>query len=154
LSYSRLRILFAVGATLALLVFPTEAAASTTYTLQGVEVNATPATFVGVLTNDVGTWQALISHATLDKTPGHSTAITGGAFSITPLGASTVTGTIDHGQLVAEPVAGGFFCTQSFAVSGGLVSGSFGGVLTHYGTRSGTSCNAFSATFTGFATIT
>jgi len=150
---ARLRIVVAVSATLALLVLPIGAAAATTYNLQGVEVNPTPATFVGVLANQPGSWEAVIQHTTLDKTPGHTTTITGGSFSIFPLGGSAVTGTIDHGQLVAGQVAGSFFCTQSFAVSGFLVNGSFGGLLTHYGIRSGTSCNAFSASFTGFATI-
>jgi hypothetical protein len=150
---SRFRHLLVVGAAVVLLVLPTGAAAQTTYNLSGVEVNANPATFVGVLVGQPGTWQAVVQHGTLNKTPGGITLITGGAFSISPLGASTITGIIVSGQLQAGPMGGSFFCTQSFAVSGLLTSGSFGGVLMHFGIRSGTSCNALFATFTGVATF-
>ena len=142
-----------VGLAAAFLLLPASAAAQTTYSLAGVEINANPATFVGVLVGQPGTWQAVVQHGTLDKTPGGITPITGGAFSISPLGGSTVTGAITSGQLQAGPVVGSFLCTQRFAVGGSLTNGSFGGVLTHLGTRSGTSCNAFFATYTGSATI-
>jgi hypothetical protein len=153
MSRARFRGLLIVGLAVVFLLLPATAAAQTTYNLAGVEVNANPATFVGVLVGQPGTWQAVVQHGTLNKTPGGITPITGGAFSITPLGASTITGTITSGQLQAGPVVGSFVCTQSFTVGGVLTNGSFAGVLTHLGIRSATSCNAFFATFTGSATI-
>ena len=149
----RFRHLLVVGAVVAFLLLPSSATAQTTYNLKGVEVNANPATFVGVLVSQPGTWQAVVLHGTLNTTPGGITAITGGAFSISPLGGSAITGNITSGQLHAGPVVGGFLCMQSFAVGGVLTNGSFGGVLAHFGIRSGASCNAFFATFTGSATI-
>jgi hypothetical protein len=150
---ARFRGFLVLGVALVFLLLPVSAAAQTTYNLRGVEVNADPATFVGVLVGEPGSWQAVVQHGTLDKTPGAITLMTGGAFSISPFGASTITGTITSGELRAGPVVGSFFCTQSFAVSGLLTNGSFGGVLTHLGIRSGTSCSAFFATFTGSATV-
>jgi hypothetical protein len=149
----RFRNLLVVGAVAAFLLLPASATAQTTYNLKGVEVNANPATFVGVLVGQLGTWQAVVQHGTLNKTPGGITQITGGAFSISPFGASVITGIITSGQLQAGTVVGSLFCTQSFAIGGSLTNGSFSGVLTHFGIRSGTSCDAFSATFTGSATI-
>jgi hypothetical protein len=155
MSRARFRSFLIVGLAVVFLLLPASATAQTSYNLAGVEVNANPATFVGVLVSQPGTWQAVVQHGTLNKTPGGVTPITGGAFSISPLGASTITGTITSGQLQAGPVVGSFFCTQSFTVVEGLLTnGSFGGVLTHLGIRSATSCNAFFATFTGSATIT
>jgi hypothetical protein len=150
---TRLRGLLVVGAVVASLLLPASAAAQTTYNLTGVEVNANPATFIGVLVGQPGTWQAVIQHDPLNTSPGGITAITGGAFSISPLGASTITGNVTSGQLHAGPVLGSFFCTQSFAATGSLTNGSFGGVLKHYGVRSGAGCSAFFATFSGSSTI-
>ncbi len=142
-----------VGVVAVLLLLPTSAAAQTTYNLAGAELNANPATFAGVLVGQSGTWQAVVQHGTLNKAPGGTTPITGGVFSVSPSGASTITGNITSGQLQAGPVAGSFFCTQGFAVGGSLTNGSFAGVLTHLGIRSGPSCNALFATFTGSATF-
>jgi hypothetical protein len=154
MSRAQLRSFVIVGLAVVFLLLPASAAAQTTYNLAGVEVNANPATFVGVLTGQPGTWHAVVQHGTLNKTLGGITPVTGGAFSVSPLGASTITGTITSGQLRAGPMVGSFFCTQSFTVVEGLLTnGSFGGVLTHFGIRSATSCNAFFATFTGAATI-
>ena len=150
---SRLRSFLVVGVVVVSLLLPASAAAQTIYNLTGFETNANPATFVGVLGGQPGTWQAVVQHGTLNKTPGGTTSITGGAFSISPLGVPTVTGIITSGQLQAGPVVGSFFCTQGFTLGGFLTSGSFSGVLTHFGIRTGTSCNAFFATFTGSATI-
>ncbi len=150
---SPIRYLLAVGAAVVFLLFPASAAAQTTYNLKGIEVDPDPATFVGVLVGQPGTWQAVVLHGALNATPGGTTSITGGAFSISPFGAPTITGNITSGQLQAGPVVGSFFCTQGFAVAGVLVNGSFGGVLSHFGVRSGGSCSAFFATFTGAATI-
>jgi hypothetical protein len=150
---ARFRGVLVVAVAVVFLLLPANAAAQTTYDLAGVEVNANPATFVGVLVGQPGTWQAVVQHGTLNKTPGGTTLITGGSFSVSPFGGSAVTGTITSGQLQAGPVVGSFLCTQRFAVGGVLTNGSFGGVLTHLGIRSGTSCNAFFATFTGSATI-
>ena len=149
----RLRGLLVVGAAVASLLLPASASAQTTYSLTGVEVNASPATFVGVLVGQPGTWRAVVEHGPLNGAPGGVTVITGGAFSISPLGAQTTIGNITSGQLRAGPVLGGFFCTQSFAATGSLTNGSFNGVLRHYGVRGGTSCNAFFATFTGSSAI-
>jgi hypothetical protein len=153
MSRTRLRSFLIIGLAVVFLLLPASATAQTTYNLAGIEVNANPATFVGALTGQPGTWQAVVQHGTLNKAAGGITPIAGGAFSISPLGASTITGTITSGQLQAGPAVGSFFCTQSFTVSGLLTNGSFGGVLTHLGFRSGTSCNAFFATFTGSATL-
>jgi hypothetical protein len=153
----RFRTILGIGAAVALLLLPASGAAQTSYTLRGVETSANPATFVGLLVGQVGTWQAIIQHQPLNNTPGGTTAITGGVFSISPSGAPTVGGTITSGLLQAGPVVGSFFCTQSFVVSGNLAnatsSGVLGGVLTHFGVRSGPNCNAFFATFAGSAAI-
>jgi hypothetical protein len=150
---SPVRHLLVVCAAFVFLLLPASASAQTTYNLKGVEVNPNPATFVGVLVGQPGTWQAVVLHGALNTTPGGVTSITGGAFSISPFGAPTITGNITSGQLLAGPVVGSFFCTQGFAVAGVLTTGSFGGVLRHFGFRIGGSCNAFFATFTGSATI-
>jgi hypothetical protein len=153
MTLTRLRGLLVVGAVIASLLLPTGAAAQTTYNLTGVEVNANPATFIGVLVGQPGTWQAVVQHGPLNSTPGGITAITGGAFSISPFGSSTITGNVTSGQLQAGPVLGSLFCTQSFAATGSLTNGSFGGVLKHYGVRSGAGCSAFFATFSGSSTM-
>jgi hypothetical protein len=137
-------------------LLPAVAAASTTYTLAGVEVNPSPATFVGALVGQAGTWQATVLHNPLNYTG--TTSITGGSFTITtfvPLGQAT--GTIDGGTIVAGPVSspGGFACTQMFQLGGTLNggTGTYSGVLTHYGFLCGGRCNALAASFRGQATI-
>ncbi|HEY2939579.1 MAG TPA: hypothetical protein VGJ27_07190 [Gaiellaceae bacterium] len=151
----RARTLIAVGAT-ALVLGAAPASAATTYQLVGVEVNPAPATFVGTLVNRPGTWKATILHAPLNTTPGGTTSITGGSFSITTFSPfAVVTGAIVVGQLTAGPVQvlSPFSCTQRFAVIGSLTAGAFAGVLTHYGFPSGGKCIAFAATFAGSATL-
>lgn len=74
-----------------------------------------------------------VQHDPLNTTLGAMTAITGGAFLISPFGATAITGNIPSGRLQAGPVVGSFLSTQSFAVSGLLTNGSFGGVLRHFG---------------------
>jgi hypothetical protein len=137
-------------------IVPAPAAASTTYTLAGVEVNPSPATFVGTLVGQFGTWQATVLHDPLNYTG--TTLITGGAFTVTTfIPARQVTGTIDGGTIVAGPVVSpnGFGCTQTFGLSGTLNgnTGAYAGVLTHYGILFAGRCNAFSASFRGQATI-
>ena len=81
-------------------LLPAPAAASTTYTLAGVEVNPSPATFVGSLVGQFGTWKATVLHDPLSYTG--TTLITGGAFTITTfVPAGQVTGTIDGGTIMA-----------------------------------------------------
>ena len=137
-------------------LLPAPAAASTTYTLAGVEVNPSPATFVGSLVGQFGTWKATVLHDPLSYTG--TTLITGGAFTITTfVPAGQVTGTIDGGTIMAGPVTSpnGFGCTQTFALGGTLngSTGTYAGVLTHYGFLFGGRCNALSASFRGQATI-
>jgi hypothetical protein len=140
----------------ALVALPAAAAASTTYTLAGIEIDASPATFVGSLVGQPGVWKAVVQHDALSYTG--TTAITGGTFTITTLGpfAQTV-GTVDGGTIVAGPVSAphGFACTQTFTLSGSLDGGTggFGGMLTHYGYLSGGRCNAIAASFAGQATL-
>lgn len=155
----RVRLLAASVALVGVLVArPATAAASTTYTLTGVEVNASPATFVGSLVGQPGVWQAVVLHDPLNYSTGSTTAITGGSFTITtfvPPGQAT--GSIDGGTIVAGPVSSsnGFTCMQTFALGGTLNygTGSYAGVLTHYGYLSGGRCNALAASFAGRATI-
>jgi hypothetical protein len=142
----------------ALVALPATAAASTSYTLTGVEVNASPATFVGSLVGELGVWEAVVLHDPLNYSTGSTTAIKGGSFTITtfvPPGQAT--GSIDGGTIVAGPVSSsnGFSCTQTFALGGTLNhgTGSYAGVLTHYGYLSGGRCNALAASFAGRATI-
>lgn len=141
-------------------VLAAPAAAETTYQLAGIETAATDTTgtFAGTLTNRLGTWTATIDHATLDKTPGGATSITGGTVTIKPFLRPSITGTDLKGTLTASAPSGGFFCTQQFSVSGGAVtfgssSGTFGGTLTHYGIMSGGVCNAYFATIVGSVTV-
>src|SRR5919197_6311358 len=77
----------------------TPANAATTYQLSGIEVQRSPATFVGTLTNQPGIWTATILHAPLNTSPGGTTSITGGSFSITTF--STHTGEINSGEITA-----------------------------------------------------
>src|SRR5262245_23420295 len=66
-----------------LLVLPVAAAASTVFTLTGVEVNPSPATFVGSLVARPGAWKAVVLHDPLSYTG--TTLISGGSFTITTL---------------------------------------------------------------------
>jgi hypothetical protein len=137
-------------------VLPAIAAASSTYTLAGIEVSANPATFVGSVTNQFGTWTATVFHAPLNYTG--TTTITSGSFTITTfLPAGKATGTIDGGTITAGPAnpLDGLGCTQTFTLDGTLNggAGSYSGLLTHYGLLSGGRCNAFAASFRGQATI-
>jgi hypothetical protein len=119
-------------------------------------VNSSPATFVGALLDQAGTWNATILHSPLNTSPGGTTSITGGSFSITTFKPSAVvSGTIAGGQITAGPVAvfNPWSCRQRFGVVGALTSGSFAGVLTHYGFPSGSACVAVAATFAGSVTL-
>jgi hypothetical protein len=143
---------------LAAVVVATPASASTTYRIAGVETSASDTTgaFAGTLVGQFGVWQATIDHGPLDKTPGQDTSITGGTFTIKPLGSPLVVGTSVTGSLTANAPVGRFFCSQAFVVSGGAFAvgsstGHFGGTLTHFGTMSGGVCNALFATFSGWA---
>jgi hypothetical protein len=154
----RVRLLAALLALAATaVVMPAPAAASTTYTLAGIEVNPSPATFVGPLVGQLGTWKAVVLHEPLSYTG--TTTITGGTFTITTFFPSgQATGTIDDGgTIVAGPVSSptGFGCTQTFTLGGTLNggTGAYSGVLSHYGILFGGRCNAFSASFRGQATI-
>jgi hypothetical protein len=151
----RVRTLVALAA-VALVLGVAPASAATTYQLVGLEINPSPATFVGTLVDRPGTWRATILHAPLNTTPGGTTAITGGSFSITTFSPyAVVAGAITGGQLTAGPVqvVSPFSCTQRFAVVGSLTAGSFAGVLMHYGFPSSGKCIAFAATFAGSATL-
>jgi hypothetical protein len=148
------RLLAALVTIVGLLAVPATASASTTYTLTGIEVNPSPATFVGSLVGRPGTWKAVVLHDPLSYTG--STTITGGSFTITTfLPYLQATGTIDGGTIVAGPVSGGFTCSQTFSLAGTLnaQTGSFVGTLTHYGFLFGGRCNAVSASFAGAATL-
>src|SRR5919197_1898766 len=132
-----IRSLVVLAALAAAIALPAKASAATTYTVAGTEIDASPATFVGSLVNQVGYWKAVIYHNPLNYSG--TTTITGGYFSVTSYYPYRhVTGTIDSGgSVVAGPVSSpdGFTCTQTFAVSGTLNSatGSYAGTLTHYG---------------------
>ena len=151
------RLLAALVTIVGLLAVPAIASASSTYTLTGIEVNPSPATFVGSLVGQLGTWQAVVLHNSLSYTG--TTTITGGSFTITTfLPAGQATGVIDNGgTIVAGPVSApnGFSCSQTFALSGTLNggTGSYTGVLTHYGILFGGRCNALAASFHGQTTI-
>ena len=153
----RVRLLAALLAiAVALWALPATAAASTTYALAGVEVNPSPATFVGSVVGRLGTWKAVVLHDSLSYTG--TTTITGGSFTITTfLPAGQATGTIDNGgTIIAGPVtSAGLGCSQTFTLSGTLNggTGSYTGVLTHYGLLYGGLCNAFAASFRGQATL-
>jgi hypothetical protein len=147
--------LIAVGAA-ALALGTAPATAATQHQLVGIEVNSSPATFVGALVDQAGTWNATIQHAPLNTTPGGTTSINGGSFSITTFTPYTVvTGTITGGQITAGPVRvfNPWSCRQRFGVVGTLTSGSFAGVLTHYGFPRGGACVAGAATFAGSVTL-
>ena len=149
------RLLAALVTLVGLLAVPATASASTTYTLSGIEVNPSPATFVGSLVGRPGTWKAIVQHDPLSYTG--TTTIRGGSFTITTfLPFLQATGAIDDGgTIVAGPVSGGFACSQTFSLTGTLnaQTGSFAGTLTHYGFLFGGRCNAVSASFTGVATL-
>jgi hypothetical protein len=132
------------------------ATAATQHQLVGIEVNSSPATFVGTLVDQAGTWNATILHNPLNTSPGGTTSITGGSFSITTFRPyAVVRGTIVGGQITARPVTifNAWSCRQRFGVVGALTSGSFGGVLTHYGFPNGGACVPVAATFVGSVTL-
>jgi len=132
------------------------ATAATPHQLVGIEVNASPATFVGTVLDQAGTWNATIQHTPLNTSLGGTTQITGGSFSITTFSPFAVAnGTIAGGQITAGPVTvfTPWSCRQRFAVIGVLTSGSFAGVLTHYGFPNAGGCTAVAATFAGSATL-
>lgn len=142
------------AAVLALGTAPANAA--TTYQLSGVEVQRSPATFVGTLANQPGIWTATILHEPLNTAPGGTTSITGGSFSITTFSPFTVVpGTITTGLITAGPVTvfNPWSCRQRFGVVGSLTAGSFAGILTHYGFPSGGGCFPLAASFVGSATL-
>src|SRR5262245_16351020 len=136
---NRVRLLAALSTVVGLTwVLPAPAvAAPTTYTLAGIEINSSPATFVGSLVGKFGTWSSVVQHDPLNYTG--TTAITGGSFTITTFfPAGQAIGTIDDGgTITAGPVSSpnGFSCTQTFTLAGSLNGGggSYSGVLTHYG---------------------
>ena len=148
--------LIGVGAA-ALVLGTAPARATTTYNLAGIEVQATPSTFVGALVGQTGTWKAVIQHGPLNTSPGGMTAITGGLFSITtfrPI--AVVSGTISTGLITAGAVTifNPWSCSQTFAVGGSLTGGGFfAGTLTHFGFPSGSACVAVAASFVGSATL-
>jgi hypothetical protein len=147
--------LIAVGAA-ALALGTAPATAATQHQLVGIEVDSSPATFVGSLLDQAGTWNATIQHSPLNTSPGGTTSINGGSFSITTFSPhSVVIGTIVGGQITAGPVTvfNPLVCRQRFGVVGALTSGSFAGVLTHYGFPSGGACVAVAATFAGSVTL-
>ena len=148
----RIRCLVVLAALGVLCALPATAAAATTYTLTGIELNASPATFAGSLVGQLGSWRAVVQHDPLSYTG--TTAITGGTFTIsTLLPAVQTTGTVDRGTIVAGRISSpnGITCTQTFALTGTLNggTGAFAGVLTHYGILFGGRCNALAASFTG-----
>jgi hypothetical protein len=139
-----------------LVALPAAAAAAATYTLAGVEIASSPATFVGSLVGRPGVWKAVVQHDALNYTG--TTTITGGSFTITTLAPFGQTvGTVDGGLITAGPVSStnGFTCTQTFTLGGSLNhgAGAYAGVLTHYGYLGGGRCNALAATFAGQATL-
>jgi hypothetical protein len=147
--------LIVVGAA-ALALGTAPATAATQHQLVGIEVKSSPATFVGALLDQAGTWNATILHSPLNTSPGGTTSITGGSFSITTFNPySVVSGTIAGGQITAGPVTvfNPWSCRQRFSIVGALTSGAFAGVLTHYGFPSGGACVAGAATFAGSVTL-
>jgi len=149
-----LTLIAVAAAALALGTVP--ATAATQHQLVGIEVNSSPATFIGTLLDQAGTWSATIQHNPLNTSTGATTSITGGSFSITTFRPyAIVQGTIAGGQITAGPVTvfNPWSCRQRFGVVGALTSGSFGGVLTHYGFPSGGACVPVAATFAGSVTL-
>jgi hypothetical protein len=149
-----LTLIAVAAASLALGTGPATAAA--THQLAGIEINSSPATFVGTLLDQAGTWNATILHTPLNTSPGGTTSIIGGSFSITTFNPyAVVGGTIAGGQITAGSVTvfNPWSCRQRFGVAGALTSGSFGGVLTHYGFPSGGACVAVAATFVGSVSL-
>jgi hypothetical protein len=148
--------LICIGA-VALVLGTAPAGAATTYNLAGIEVRASPATFVGALLGQSGTWTAIIQHEPLNTTPSGTTLITGGAFSITTFSPSAVvTGTIGTGLITAGAVriSSPWSCSQRFGIGGSLNGGGmFAGTLTHYGFPSASACVAVAASFVGSATL-
>jgi len=137
-------------------LLPSPAVAATTYSLAGIEINPSPATFIGSTVGQLGVWQATVLHDPLNYIG--TTTITGGSFTITTfVPARQATGTIDNGGTITAGtvVSSGFACTQTFTLAGTLNggTGAYGGVLTHYGILFGGRCNALSASFRGQATI-
>ena len=138
---------------------------STSYGLSGIEINATPATFVGGVDGG-GIWGALIQHGSLDKNENGTTPFTGSFVILRP--ESSVTGNVTNGVLVAsKPEFRLFTCTQRFTFSGApftgsragtAVSGQAAGILTHYGTINRSTatptCDAFAATENITVTVT
>ena len=152
----RIRFLVVLAALGVLCALPATAGAATTYTLTGIELNPSPATFAGLLVGQLGSWRAVVQHDPLSYTG--TTAITGGTFTIsTLLPAVQTTGTVDRGTIAAGQITSpnGITCTQTFVLSGTLNggTGAFAGVLTHYGILFGGRCNALAASFSGQASF-
>lgn len=150
---------------IALALLPSSAIASTTYeeSVLGVETgNPTPcggtdslSSFAGIASGTIdGVFQIAVCHTPLSLAVA---TIKSGTFVLRD-DETTVLGGFASGGLVspisASPLTG-FFCTQTFGVSGGLTPrGHFAGVLVHYGYVVAGSCNVKFATISGNATLT
>jgi hypothetical protein len=119
-------------------------------------------TFAGYAFGELpGFWTASVDHGSLPTSPGEVGAITGGSFALKNRRFGVVgvfgTGTIT----MLRSSAGGGFCTQTYQVSDtlSLVApttgvGSFGAILTHYGSLVAGQCIPFFATVYGSVTLT
>ncbi len=130
--------------------------AATTYAdrVTGVEVppiTSTLGTFVGAAAGRLpGRWRVQITHQPLRSGP--SVAITGGNFTMHPIGRKKFTSSVTGGTVtVVKPGTG---CTdQVYTVHATLKVGSFTGRLTHHRHTMLGRCVIYAATITGRAIL-
>lgn len=121
----------------------------------GIEVppiTSSLGTFVGLAAGPLpGRWRVQIAHEPLRT--GATVAITGGTFTMHPVGAAEIAAPVTGGSVaVVSPGAG---CTdQRYAVSATLSVGSFAGTLVHHRHALLGRCVIYAATISGRATLT
>jgi hypothetical protein len=147
------------------LAAPAAATAATSFQVVGVEVSASPATFVGAAKlngETVGAWYAVVPHTPLSNDPNNPAQICTaaepppcGAFALSA-GSQVFTGAFLGGTVTfAGLVATGDGCPdQTYAIDGTLTDGTFQALLRHYRKFPALGCPIVGATVTGNASLT
>ena len=147
------------------LAAPAAATAATSFQVAGIEVSASPATFVGAAKQNgatVGAWYAVVPHTPLSDDPSNPAQICTaaepppcGAFALTA-GSQAFTGAFLGGTITfAGLVSTGDGCPdQTYAVNGTLTDGAFQALLRHFRKFPFLGCPIVGATISGQALLT
>jgi hypothetical protein len=160
-----MRRLFVLSVVVAALAAPAAASAATSFQVVGIEVSASPATFVGAAKQNgdtVGGWYAVVPHTPLSNDPGNPAHICTaadpppcGAFALTA-GQQVFTGAFLSGTITfAGLVSTGDGCPDpTYAVNGTLTDGVFQALLRHIRKFPAVGCPIVGATISGHASLT